>query len=73
MGISTGLFKDLKAASSIVSIREIIFPNPDNHEKYTKGYKLFNNIYTNLLSCYSEHCKLHKENVYSKAEKIENM
>ena len=73
MGISTGLFKDLRDASSMVSIREIIFPNPDNHEKYSKGYKLFNNIYTNLLGCYSEHYKLHKENVYSKAEKIENM
>ncbi len=73
MGISTGLFKDLKDASSIVRIREIIFPNPDSHEKYSKGYKLFNNVYTNLLSCYSEHNKLHEEDVYSKSEKIENM
>ena len=73
MGISTGLYKDLKSASSIVRVREIIFPNLDNHEKYSKAYKLFKNIYTNLLSCYSEHSILHKENIYSKSEKIENM
>ncbi len=73
MGISTGLFKDLKDASSIVCVREIIFPNLDNHEKYSKSYKIFKDIYTSLLSCYSEHSKLHKENMYSRSDKIENM
>ena len=73
MGISTGLFKDLKDASSIVCVREIIFPNLDNHERYSKAYKLFKNIYISLLSCYSEHSKLHKENIYSRSDKIENM
>lgn len=73
MGISTGLFKNMEDASAMVRIREIIFPNLENHEMYTKAYKLFNNIYINLLSCYSDHSKLHKENVYSKSQKIENM
>lgn len=73
MGISTGLFKNLEDASSIVRVREIIFPNPENYEMYNKGHKLFNNIYTNLRSCFSEHSELHKENIYLKSEKIENM
>ena len=72
-GISTGLFKDLKDASSIVCVREIIFPNLDKHEKYSKSYKLYKDIYTSLLNCYTEHSKLHKENMYSRSDKIENM
>ncbi|MDA9297884.1 FGGY-family carbohydrate kinase [Pseudomonadales bacterium] len=73
MGISTGLYKNLNDASSIVRIREIIFPNPENHAIYSKGYQLYKRIYSSLLSCYSEHSRLHKDDVYTKSEKIENM
>ncbi|MDB3989819.1 FGGY-family carbohydrate kinase [Pseudomonadales bacterium] len=73
MASSTGLFENLKDASSVVRVREIVFPNLENHERYSKAYKLFKDIYVSLLSCYSEHSALYKENIYSRSDKIENM
>lgn len=73
MGISTGLFKDLKSASKIINVRQVIFPNKDNHEKYTHIYQLYTRLYNDLLESYELHAHLHRKNVYKSLEKIENM
>ena len=73
MGISTGLYKDLEDASSVVRIREIVFPNLENYETFSKSYKIFKDIYTSLLGAFADHSKLQKGNVFSRSDKIENM
>lgn len=73
MGISTGLFADLSAASKVVKISEIILPNEEAHGLYSEIYGLYKQVYNNLLDCYSIHAKLHQGDIYRSSEKIENM
>jgi sugar (pentulose or hexulose) kinase len=73
MGISTGIYNNLIDAAKVVRIRQVIFPNKEVHEMYSKVFTLYKKIYVNLLDCYQENSNLHKENIYSTSEKIENM
>ena len=73
MGVTTGLFKDLNDASKIINIRQVIYPNKDNHAKYTHMYELYTRLYNDLLESYELHAHLHRKNVYQSLEQIENM
>jgi sugar (pentulose or hexulose) kinase len=73
MGIASGIFANLCEASKVVRIREIILPNPKKHQIYLQAFALYKELYGSLLNCYEMHSQLHKQEVYSPSEKIENM
>jgi xylulokinase len=73
MGITTGIYDGLIDAAKAVRIRQVIFPNKETHEMYSEVFILYKKIYENLLDCFQDNSNLHRDNIYSTSEKIENM
>ena len=69
-----GIFKSLKAASEkFATIRMIIKPNKENHEKYMKIYELFKEIYDINKNLFKKRISILESILTDKDFKIENL
>lgn len=72
-GISIRLFSSLTEATKIVRTREVVIPNADNMELYSKFFELYKEVYQILKPVYLKRQKLVSEAYFEKIERIDNL
>jgi len=74
MTVSAGLYASLKdASSSVVRIREVIFPNAETHDKYTSLYGLSQDLYSALVPVFEKRIAVNSLLAGNLAEEITNL
>jgi sugar (pentulose or hexulose) kinase len=67
------VFASFADASRLVSVREIVLPNPARHARYAKVYTMFVHLYERLKGSFEERQALLNDIYEEKTERIENL